>query len=155
MLLAFLVALLVAVIAARSTARRLQNVVQFAQHVATGNLTARVTEASGDEIGQVAAALDKPPASLEAGFAALRTNQRQLETLLNSMQDAVIAVGADLACSGPTRPWTGWCPSRGARTRTWSRPFAILILDCGPRGQRGTEVFTARAASILPGRTLT
>ena len=36
----------------------------------------------------------KPRASLEESFAAVQNSQRQLETLLNSMQDAVIAVGA-------------------------------------------------------------
>ena len=42
-----------------------------------------------------AAALDKTARQVESNFAAVRTSQRQLETLLNSMQDAVIAVGAD------------------------------------------------------------
>ena len=43
----------------------------------------------------MAASLDKTARHLEGSFAALQTSQRELETLLNSMQDAVIAVGAD------------------------------------------------------------
>ncbi len=95
MLLAFVVALVVSILAARSTARRLHRIVQFADRVAAGDLAARIEESSGDEIGQVAAALDKTARHLEASFAALQTSQHQLETLLNSMQDAVIAVSAD------------------------------------------------------------
>ena len=94
-LLAFLVALVISSIASRSIARRLHRIVQFADRIAAGDLTARIEEPSGDEIGQVATSLDKTARHLEDSFAALQTSQRQLETLLNSMQDAVIAVSAD------------------------------------------------------------
>ena len=94
-LLAFLVALIVSGIAARSIARRLQRIVDFAGRIAAGDLGARIAEASGDEIGQVAASLDKTALHVEKNFAALQTSQHQLETLLNSMEDAVIAVGPD------------------------------------------------------------
>ena len=42
-----------------------------------------------------AASLDRTAGHLEESFAELQTSQHQLETLLNSMQDAVIAIGAD------------------------------------------------------------
>ena len=77
------------------TARRLQRIVQFAGRVSNGDLTARVNESSTDEVGLVAGALDITAQRLESSFAALQTSQHQLETLLNSMQDAVIAVGED------------------------------------------------------------
>ena len=93
--LAFLVAIVIAAIAARSTAKRLQRIERFASRLAAGELGARIEETSGDEIGQLAAALDKTAHHVEENFAALQTSQRQLETLLNSMQDAVIAVGPD------------------------------------------------------------
>src|SRR5205807_6708277 len=48
-----------------------------------------------DEIGRVAPAIDKTAGQVEKSFAAVRSSQRQLETLLNSMQDAVIAVSSD------------------------------------------------------------
>ena len=93
--LAFLIAMLIAGIAAQYSARRLRRIVAFADRIAAGDLSARIAETSADEIGQVAAALDKTARMLEESFAALQTSQRQLETLLNSMQDAVIAVGRD------------------------------------------------------------
>jgi two-component system phosphate regulon sensor histidine kinase PhoR len=120
-LLAFIVALLISSVAARSTARRLHRIVQFADRIAAGDLAARIEETSEDEIGQVAASLDTTARHLEESFAALQTSQHQLETLLNSMQDAVIAV------SGPIRPWTNWCPNAPAKMRPWWRRFAILI----------------------------
>jgi two-component system, OmpR family, phosphate regulon sensor histidine kinase PhoR len=88
-------ALLVAAIAAQFVGWRLQRIVEFAERVAGGDLTARINSTSTDEIGQVAAALDKTTHRVEESFARVQTSQRELETLLNSMQDAVIAVDVD------------------------------------------------------------
>jgi len=88
-------ALLLAALAAHLISRRLQRIVRFAERVAGGDLSARIASTSSDEIGQVAAVLDKTARQFEGNFEALRTSQRQLETLLNSMQDAVIAIGPD------------------------------------------------------------
>ncbi len=92
---AALFALLVAAVAAQFVGWRLQRIVNFAERVAGGDLTARINSTSTDEIGQVAAALDKTTRRVEESFARLQTSQRELETLLNSMQDAVIAVDVD------------------------------------------------------------
>lgn len=86
---------IMAVAASQYLARRLRRIVRFAENVAAGDLTARIASASRDEIGQVAAALDKTARRVEESFVRVQTSQRELETLLNSMQDAVIAVGAD------------------------------------------------------------
>jgi two-component system phosphate regulon sensor histidine kinase PhoR len=152
--LAFLVALVVAGLAAQSTARRLQGIVQFADRVAAGDLGARIAESSGDEIGRVASSLDKTARQLEENFAALQTSQRQLETLLNSMQDAVIAVGADDRVQWANQSMDKLVP-QGTRL---SAPLVETVRDPDfLRAVRGAsdagKVFTARAASILPGRT--
>jgi two-component system phosphate regulon sensor histidine kinase PhoR len=89
---AFVFAVMVAAVAAQYVGRRLQRIVNFAERVASGDLTARIASASTDEIGKVAAALDKTTRGVEESYARLQTSQRELETLLNSMQDAVIAV---------------------------------------------------------------
>jgi two-component system phosphate regulon sensor histidine kinase PhoR len=88
-------ALVVAAGAAQYLGRRLQRIVNFAERVAGGDLTARIASTSSDEIGQVAAALDKTTRRVEESYARVQTSQRELETLLNSMQDAVVAVDAD------------------------------------------------------------
>ena len=89
---AFVFAVIVAAVAAQYVGRRLLRIVDFAERVAGGDLTARIASASGDEIGQVAAALDKTTRGVEESYARVQNSQRELETLLNSMQDAVIAV---------------------------------------------------------------
>jgi two-component system phosphate regulon sensor histidine kinase PhoR len=92
---AFIFAVLVAGVASHYVGRRLQRIVNFAERVASGDLTARIASTATDEIGQVAAALDKTTHQVEESYARVQTSQRELETLLNSMQDAVIAVDVD------------------------------------------------------------
>jgi two-component system phosphate regulon sensor histidine kinase PhoR len=150
----FLVALMLAGILARFTARRLQRIVQFANKIASGELTARIAEPSGDEIGQLAAALDKTARHVENNFAALQTSQRQLETLLNSMEDAVIAVGPDDRVQWANQRMDSLVPQR---TRL-NVPIVETVRDpdflravLGASVSR--KVFTARATSIVPART--
>jgi two-component system, OmpR family, phosphate regulon sensor histidine kinase PhoR len=94
-LIAFALAVLIAAVTSQRLGRRLKRIVNFAERIAAGDLTARIAATSSDEIGQVAAALDKTARHVEENFARLETSQHELETLLNSMQDAVLAVGAD------------------------------------------------------------
>ena len=93
--LAGLLALLLAFIATQSIGRRLMRITDFAERVAAGDLSARIQEESNDEIAHVATALDKTARKLEEGFRALENSRQTLETLLNSMQEAVIAVAQD------------------------------------------------------------
>ena len=153
-LLAFVVALVICSIAARSMARRLQRIVRFAERVAAGELAARIEETSEDEIGQVATALDKTASRLEESFAALQTNQHQLETLLNSMQDAVIAVSSDDRVQWANQTMDKLVPQRTRK----NAPLVETVRDpdflAAVRGaSQARKVFTARAASIVPGRT--
>ena len=73
----------------------LRRITEFAERVAAGDLSARIQEDSSDEIAHVASALDKTARKLEDGFRALETSRQTLETLLNSMQEPVIAVAPD------------------------------------------------------------
>jgi two-component system, OmpR family, phosphate regulon sensor histidine kinase PhoR len=152
--LAFVVAVAVAAIVAQSTARRLRSIVQFAGEISGGDLTAHVPEESGDEIGQVASALDKAARQLEERFAALQTSQHQLETLLNSMQDAVLAVGDDQRVQWANQTMDRLVPQRTRK----NAPVVETVRDPDfLRAIRGAaearKVCTARALSILPGRT--
>jgi two-component system, OmpR family, phosphate regulon sensor histidine kinase PhoR len=91
-LVAAVIALLLAFVATQSIGRRLLRITSFAERIASGDLSARIEEESADEIAHVAAALDKTARQLEDGFRALQNSRQTLETLLNSMQEAVIAV---------------------------------------------------------------
>lgn len=94
--LALLLALLLSVAIAQVISTRLRRIVSFAEKIAAGDLSARIAESSGDEIGQVAAALDRTARRLEQNFAAVRESRSQLEALLNSMTDGVVAVSPEL-----------------------------------------------------------
>ena len=153
-LLAFAVALIVSGLAAQSIARRLQRIVEFANRVGAGDLAARIDEPSGDEIGQVATSLDKTARHLEENFANLQTSQRQLETLLNSMEDAVIAVSADDRVQWANLTMDKLVPQRTRK----DAPLVETVRDpdflSAVRGaNEARRVFTTRAASIVPGRT--
>lgn len=91
----FIIAVIIAAVASQYVGWRLHRIVSFAERVAAGDLTARIASSATDEIGQVAAALDKTTRRVEESFDRLQASQNELETLLNSMQDAVIAIGAD------------------------------------------------------------
>ena len=94
-LVAALIAMLLAIVATHSISRRLVRITDFAERVAAGDLSARIQEESTDEIAHVASALDKTARKLEDGFRALENSRQTLEALLNSMQEAVIAVAQD------------------------------------------------------------
>jgi two-component system phosphate regulon sensor histidine kinase PhoR len=92
---ATLIALVLAFIATQLIGRRLARITDFAERIAAGDLSARIQEESGDEIAHVASALDKTARKLEDGFRAVESSRQTLETLLNSMQEAVIALAED------------------------------------------------------------
>ena len=153
-ILASAVALVLAWFAARATARRLRRIVEFADRIAGGDLTARLSDTSGDEIGQVAAALDETARRLEGSFAALKNSQRQLETLLNSMQDAVVAVGQDERVQWANQSMDKLVPQHSRL----NAPVVETVRDpdflhAVRTALETRKVSGARATSISPGRT--
>ena len=150
---AFLFALGVAAIASHWSARRLERIVDVAARIAAGDLQARIQETSQDEVGRVATAIDVTARRVEESFAAVRSSQRQLETLLNSMQDAVIAVSADGLVQWANQPMDRLVP-QGTRLH---QPVVETIRDPDflatvKEATATREVKTARATSIVPGR---
>jgi two-component system, OmpR family, phosphate regulon sensor histidine kinase PhoR len=151
--LAFLVALIVAAVASQWSAHRFDRIVEVARRIAQGDLQARILEASQDEIGRVAAAIDGTALRVEQSFEAVRSSQRQLETLLNSMQDAVIAVSADGLVQWANQPMDRLVP-QGTRLQ---QPVVETIRDPDflatvKEATASREVKTGRATSIVPGR---
>jgi two-component system phosphate regulon sensor histidine kinase PhoR len=152
-LLASLFAFLIAAGASIWTSRRLQHIVDVAARIERGDLRARVNDRPLDEIGRVAAAIDKTAGQIERSFAAVRSSQHQLETLLNSMQDAVIAVSSDGLVRWANHPMDQLVPQH---TRL-NAPVVETIRDPDFLAAVQTasvtkEVETGRATSIVPGR---
>jgi two-component system phosphate regulon sensor histidine kinase PhoR len=90
-LIALVVALpLAAWVASRITAR-LQRVVAFARRIAQGDLSARISQ-GGDDLGAMEAALNQTAERLGQNFAEIESSRHELATMLDSMQEAVVAV---------------------------------------------------------------
>jgi len=151
--LALIIALLVAATASVWTSRRLERIVDVAARIEQGDLRARVHDAPLDEIGRVAAAIDKTAGQVERSFAAVRSSQRQLETLLNSMQDAVIAVSADGLVQWANQSMDRLVPQRtrlnAPVVETIRDPDFLATVNAATASK---QVKTARATSIVPGR---
>ncbi len=148
-----LFALVVAAVAARSIARRLERIVHVAARIAAGDLQARIRESSQDEIGRVAGAIDQTARRVELSFEAVRSSQHQLETLLNSMEDAVIAVSADGLVQWANQRMNRLVP-QGVRLH---QPVVETIRDpdflaAVKEATASREAKTARASSVVPGR---
>jgi two-component system, OmpR family, phosphate regulon sensor histidine kinase PhoR len=155
--LAMVVALFLAAIAAQSISQRLQRIVLFAERISSGDLTARIAATSHDEIGQVASALDKTARQFEANFEALSTSQRQLETLLNSMQDAVIAIGPDERVQWANQTMDRLLPGRTriqapivetVRDPDFLRTLRTASETLSPSSARATTIVTGRAFEV-------
>ena len=150
---AALLALLLAFLATQSIGRRLLRITDFAERVAAGDLSARIQEESSDEIAHVASALDKTARKLEEGFRAVENSRQTLETLLNSMQEAVIAVSQDERVLWANQRMERLLPS-GIRL---GAPLVQSVRDPEILASINTAVTTrdvtmARAAKIFSGR---
>jgi two-component system, OmpR family, phosphate regulon sensor histidine kinase PhoR len=151
---ALLFGFVVALVGAQSVARRLRKMVAFAEQIAAGNLSARLPESGGDEIAAVATTLDKTARQLEINFRNLETSRQQLETLLNSMEDAVVAVSANREVA-----WFNGAMKRVATASiSVGTPFIRAVRDpdflrvVGDALDRRT-VQNATLVSVLPART--
>ena len=151
---ALLVGFLLALLGAQNIARRLRRMVAFAQEISSGNLSARLPESGGDEIAVLAVALDKTARQIETNFRSLETSRHQLETLLNSMEDAVVAVSAQREVAW----FNGTMKSLAAGTMTVGSPLIRAVRD--PDFLRlVTDVLETQRAhnttvySVAPGRT--
>jgi two-component system phosphate regulon sensor histidine kinase PhoR len=152
-LLAVLIATFIAAIAAQSITKRLHHIVEFSSQIAEGNLSARIDEPSNDEIGQVARSLDRTARRLEDSFRDLDQSRRELETLLNSMQEPVIAVGANgnviWANQRMERMLPGGLRRNAALVENVRDPEFLAAFQ---HALQTKQVATARAHAIFPGK---
>jgi two-component system phosphate regulon sensor histidine kinase PhoR len=149
---ALIVAMLLAAVIAQLMAQRLQHIVKFAERIADGDLSARISQRSNDEIAMVASALDRTARKLESSFAAIETSRTQLETLLNSMQEAVIAVTTDGRVL-----WVNGRMKRLARAVRIGAPLVETVRDPSVLAALNEAITqkkmsVARSTALLPGR---
>src|SRR5262249_43689763 len=152
--LAIVAALAISAFIAEAAHDRLHRISRFAEHIANGELTARIHDTRMDEFGQLGSRLDHAALRLEDVFKALRESQRQLETLLNGMQDAVIAVSSEERVQ-----WANAAMNRLIAFRAKPGALAVEIvrdpdfLRAIRSARELREPATARASSIVHGHT--
>lgn len=150
---ALLVALPIAAWVANRITIRLERVVDFARRIAQGDLSARLGRDRGDELAAMEMALNQTAERLGQSFAEIESSRHELATMLDSMQEAVVAVTAE----GHVR-WSNAVMKRiaGMEIRV-GRPLVHSVRDpdllaCVKGALEAREVRYGRASTLAPGR---
>ncbi|MEO6828393.1 MAG: HAMP domain-containing protein, partial [Acidobacteriaceae bacterium] len=152
-LLALLLATLISALLAHVVARRLARIVEFAHRLAAGDFSARIHDTARDEIAAVANALDATTIRVESVFRELEDSRKEMETVLDSMEEAVIAVDAQSRIH-----WTNRVMVRlvGAPIQPGSALVQTVrdpdLLTCVEQALRLRVAGSARAQAVVPGR---
>jgi two-component system phosphate regulon sensor histidine kinase PhoR len=132
---------------------RLQHVMNFAARIADGDLAARLNETNQDELSPMEAALNRTAERLGQDFAELESSRHELAVMLDSMQEAVVAVTAE----GLVR-WSNAVMQRiaGIQIRA-GRPLVHAVRDpellsCVRMALEKRELCFGRASSLAQGR---
>lgn len=137
--------------ALRLTAR-LHQVVDFAHRIAAGDLAARL-HTQGDELSSMETALNQTAEQLGQSFAEIESRRQELATMLDSMQEAVVAVTAE----GHVR-WSNAVMQRIAGTEIRVGRALVQsmrdpdLLACVKGALDSRAVKTGRSSSLAPGR---
>jgi two-component system, OmpR family, phosphate regulon sensor histidine kinase PhoR len=153
-LIALVIALPLAAVVAGRISTRLQRVVAFARRIAGGELSARLELSGGDdEFSAMEAALNRTAERLDADFAELESGRQELAAMLDTMQEAVVAITAD----GVVR-WSNSVMQRIAGTQIRAgRPLIHSLRDpellaCVRGAFERRELCIGRASLLAPGR---
>ena len=77
--------------------------VAFARRIAEGDLSARLAaDGEDDELSAMEAALNQTAERLGQSFAEIESRRQELAAMLDSMQEAVVAITPEGWCAGPT-----------------------------------------------------
>ena len=152
-LIALAVVLPLAVWAALRLTGRLKQLVDFAQRISEGDLSARLDQTTGDELLVIETALNQTAERLGKSFAEIENRRHELAAMLDSMQEAVVAITPE----GFVR-WSNTVMQRMAGTQVRvGRPLVHTardpdLLACVKGAVEKGEVRTGRASSLAPGR---
>jgi len=151
--LACFIAILLAAWASKNVSERLERILEFAGKIAEGDFSARLSEYQNDEIGRVASALDTTARKLQASFKEVEDSRSELETVLNSMQEPVIAISQDGRAQWANRRMEMLTPI-GVRlgqpvVQTVRDPNFLLSIQEAAHHRR---LITVRINSFVPGR---
>jgi two-component system phosphate regulon sensor histidine kinase PhoR len=128
-------------------------VIGFARRIAEGDLDARLPHAGEDELSSMEAALNQTAERLGQSFAEIESQRQELAAMLDSMQEAVVAVTPE----GLVR-WSNAVMQQMAGTQIRvGRPLVHSVRDpellaCVHGALEHGEVRFGRASSLAPGR---
>jgi two-component system phosphate regulon sensor histidine kinase PhoR len=152
-LIALAVALPVAAWAASRISARLDQVVSFARRIAEGDLSVRLVHTSKDSLSAMEAALNQTAERLDQSFAEIESRRQELAAMLNSMQEAVVAITPE----GMVR-WSNTVMQRVAGMQFRAGRSLVLsvrdpeLLACVNAALEGREVAFGRSSTLAPGR---
>ncbi len=152
-LIALAVALSLAVWVASRIAARLQQVLTFARRLADLDLGTRLPLTGNDVLAAPETALNQAVEQLEKHFAEIESRRQELAAMLDSMQEAVVAITPE----GAVR-WSNATMQRMAGTQIHTgRPLVHSLRDpdvlaCVRAAQDQREIRYGRASSLVPGR---
>jgi two-component system phosphate regulon sensor histidine kinase PhoR len=152
-LIALAVAVALAVWIASRISVRLERVIAFAQKIGAGELSARLADSEEEVLSAPEAALNKAAERLGESFAELERRREELAAMLDSMQEAVVAIAPD----GLIR-WSNTMMERIAGTQIRAGRSLVHsvrdpeLLACVHTALEKRESCSGRASSLLPGR---
>jgi two-component system phosphate regulon sensor histidine kinase PhoR len=152
-LIALVLAISLAAWVAGRISMRLESVVAFARRIAEGDLGARLESTGEDELSAMEAALNQTAERLGKNFAELESRRQELAAILDSMQEAVVAITPE----GLVR-WSNAVMQRIAGTQIYpGRPLVHSVRDpellsCVKTALERGEICFGRASLLAPGR---
>lgn len=147
------VALLAAVWSAHTLAARIEPITSFATSIAEGDLSTRLPEENDDALAGIESALNLTAERVGNNYRELERRRHELATMLDTMQEAVVAVNAE----GIVRWSNAVMQSVGGMQIQVGRPLVHSMRDpellAAVRGalERG-ELCVGRALLLAPGR---
>ncbi len=147
------IAILLAAWLSRSISARLERILAFAGKMAEGDFSVRLSEYQNDEIGRVATALDSTARKLQTSFQDVEDSRSELEAVLNSMQEPVIAISRDGHAQWANRRMELLTPT-GVRlgqpvVQTVRDPIFLATVQ---EAAQYRKLVTARVNNFVPGR---
>lgn len=149
-------ATIISMVLARMARRHLDKIDRFAGELAAGRLYARIDDPGFSPSAETTRRLDQGMARLEQEFRNLESSRRELEALLDSMQEAVIAVDAQSRVQ-----WTNSVMERvlgqfAGPVRVGHSLVQTLrdptVLACVEEAITRKTAQTGRSTSLAPGR---
>ena len=152
-LLALAIAIPLAAWIAAYASTRLRRVVTFARRIAGGDLTARLDSTDDDEISAIESALNQTAERLGKNFAELESSRHELALMLDSLQEAVVAITPEGVVRWSNAVMQGIAGSQLVP----GRPLIHSVRDpellaCVRGALERCELCVGRASLLAPGR---